>query len=143
MGELTPIEIDKLSAKDAPRVLYRAVVQSHSCLESHIQEQNKVNAEIKLSHLTAAEKRQELADDLLDLKSDVLDIKGSVAALAQSLGGQVQSGKVKIDAPMRWKDIGKIVLSILGAIGGLIFLYQAAAAIFPAFHHYVMSLSPT
>lgn len=143
MGELTPIDVDGLAPKDVPVVLYRAIIQTHACLESHIKEQAKFNGQLTLDQIEATQRRQALADDVLDLKDSVLDIKGSVASLAGSLGGQVSSGKVKIDAPMRWKDIGKIVLSILGAIGGLIFLYQAAAAIFPSFHHYVMSLSPT
>jgi len=144
VGEVTPIDPRGLTMDQKIDAVLLQGVQLHGCLEQHI-------AETRLAHLTATEARQKLegkVDDLadavgaLDTRQDITE--GSVSALAKSLGAQLTGPReVKVRAPVSWKDIGKIVLSVLGAIGGLIFIYQALAATFPAFHHYVMSLSPT
>lgn len=144
MGEF--LRIDPKGKTDR-QLLVAALKQAeatHGCLEKHI-------AETRLAHLTANDARQKLegkVDTLteavgsLDTRQEITE--GSVSALAKSLGAQITGPrKVTVDATMRWRDIGKITLSVLGAIGGLIFVYQAIAVVFPTFHHWMMSLSPT
>lgn len=149
VGELTPIDIDKLNPPEQARALYRAVIQTHACVENHIKEQVKFNAQLSLDQIAATEKRQALADDVLEVKGDVLDIKGSVASLAGALGGQVAAGTVKIKAKMGWLDLLKIAGAVASSLGLVIFLVQlfvhmgpSIEAGFAAAIAYIMGLDP-
>lgn len=139
MGELTPVDPTDLTDREVAVAALKAAQQTHGCLEVHI-------AETKLAHLDASEKRIKMADDVLGVKTAVSSIQADVRELALGLGVKkpvAGEPKPKASTGLPWKDVAKITVSILGAIGGLIFIYQALAAVFPAFHHYVMSLSPT
>lgn len=139
MGELTPVDPTDLTDREVAVAALRAAQQTHNCLEVHI-------AETKLAHLDASEKRIKMADDVLGVKTTVAHIQADVRELALGLGVKKPvegEQRPKASTGLPWKDVGKITLSILGAIGGLIFIYQAIATIWPPFHQYVMSLSPT
>lgn len=146
MGELSPIEPDKLSDRELSMAVLSRVDQSHTCLENHIGDFSKYVAERRLADLTATEKRQELADDVLSVKGDMIDVRATVREMALALGVRKPEGgevRPKATTGMSWKATGMLVVSLLGAIGGLIFVYQAVAVVFPTFHHWMMSLSPT
>lgn len=123
VGELTPIDVDRLSAKDAPRVLYRAVIQNHACLEVHIKEQNKFNGQLTLDQIEATEKRQALADDVLDLKGLVINMQGEIQKIALGLGvtkAEPGDAKTKARVDIPWKTLGKIA----GVMSGIILTIQ-------------------
>lgn len=143
MGELTPIDIDRLKPAEQPRALYKAVIQTHACVESHIREQAKFNAQLSLDQIEATSKRQALADDVLDLKGVVLDVKAGLADLTRTLGGQMQAGTVKVKAKMGWLDLLKIAGAVASSLGLVIFLVQLIVHIGPSAIGYIMGLSPT
>lgn len=100
---------------------------------------NAIHVCVHAGQTAADQKRQELADD-------VAAIKGSVATLTDLFSNKTPAVKAK----MGWFEHAKIAGSVLGAIGGAIFVYQLGAVLSPHiaesfkdFHHYMMSLSPT
>jgi phage-related tail protein len=149
VGELTPIDLDALEPAERDRALYRAVIQTHACIESHRKEQTVFNAQLSLAHIEATEKRQALADDVLKVKGDVFDIKTSVGSLANSLGGQIQAGTVKIKTKVGWADLMKFAGAAGGALALVIFLVQLLVHTGPSIGNfwaaviaYIMGLDP-
>lgn len=119
---------------------------THGCLEKHI-------AETRLANLDATEKRQALAEDVLHLRSTVATVESvqreqgaQVRTLTLALGAQkpdAGEAKPRAHTEISLKSIGKIVVGVGGSLSLIIFLYQLAANQFPAFHQFMMSLSPT
>jgi lysozyme family protein len=149
VGELTPIDLDSLEPAERDRALYRAVIQTHACIESHRKEQTLFNAELSLAHIEATTKRQALADDVLDVKGKVLDIQSSVATLATALGGQVASGTVKVKAKMGPLELLKIAGAVASSLALVVFLVQLFVHMGPSIESgfaaaiaYIMGLDP-
>lgn len=130
MGEVTKVDPTDLSDRELMIASLRQGEQVHHCLETHI-------AETRLAHLAASEARQALADRVGDLTTSMGSLEtrqgvteGAVSALAKALGGQVIEGpkpKVKVDAPMSWKDLAKIALTVLGSLSGFVLFLQIIA----------------
>lgn len=146
VGEITTVDPTELTDREVAIAALLGVQQAHSCLEVHIKDQNKFNAQLTLDQVTATEKRQALADDVLDLKGSVLDIKSGLRELILSLGVQKPKAgetRSKAKADISWKALFKIASAVGGTLGLLIFLYQITRAIWPVVDAYLMSLSPT
>lgn len=79
VGELTPINLDGKTVKEALRAVLGGVHQTHACLEQHILEQRQ-------ALIDATERRQQLADELLVAKSLALDTRSEVRDLALAFG---------------------------------------------------------
>lgn len=119
---------------------------THGCLEKHI-------AETRLAYLDATEKRQALTDVVYGLREDVSGVLSTqeaqgaqVRVLTLALGVEKPADgeiKPKAHTEVSWSAVLKITSAVGGSLALLIFLYQAAAAVFPAFHAFMTSLSPT
>ena len=129
MGEIKRIDPTGMAPKQRDKALFDLMHQVHDCLETHI-------AETRLAHLTASEAREKLAGKVEGISAAVGSLEtrqsiteGSVSALAKALGAEVPKGAkpVAIDAPMRWKDVGKVVLGVVSAMGGIVLLLQILA----------------
>lgn len=137
MGELTPIQPEHLSDRELSMALLRGIYQTHGCLEKHIEEQSRVNAEQTLANITAAERRVTMAVDLADMKGDV-------RALSLALGVQKPvpgEGRPKGHALATWGPV-KVMAALGGSIGGVAALYQFLHAIWPAVSAYLLSIKP-
>lgn len=137
MGELTPIDVDTLTTKDGIKAVLRGVVQTHGCLEQHISEQNKFNASLQLAHLEATEKRQELAEGLLDVRGEVLEISKALGVRKPDEG----ETKPKAHVSMSWSERLKLVATIGGSITGAGIIYQALHALWPAIAAYLQTVN--
>jgi hypothetical protein len=121
MGELTPIDVEGLSAEQAAKAAVLGVVQVHACLEQHITEQTKANAASALSDLTIREDLQKLT-------------------LAFGLRKPEEGEK-----PPRAKTLAAwppwAVLAALGGVGvGLPALAQLAEKVAPIFWQWLLTL---
>lgn len=126
VGELAHIDPEGLTLEELVRAAVRGVHQTHGCLETHIHEQNKVNAEIKLAHLDATEKRVALAGDLLSVKEDV-------SALALALGVKKPAegeAKPKGHALATWGP-GRVATALSGMGVSVLVLAKVADKVAP------------
>lgn len=128
MGEIVTIDTEGMSLEDMVRASLGQGHQLHQCLEQHI-------AATRLAELTASDSRAAMATKVEGLTTAVGALEtrqgvteGSVAALAKALGGQIteQTGKpkVKVEAPMSWKDVLKVGATVLGALSGFVLFMQ-------------------
>lgn len=146
MGEFLRIDPKGKSDRQLLIASLKQAEATHGCLEKHI-------AETRLAYLDATEKRQQLTEVVYGLREDVAGVQSTqleqgaqVRVLTLALGVEKpDAGEVKPKAhtEVSWSAVLKITGAVGGSIALLIFLYQVAAAVFPGFHHYMMSLSPT
>ncbi len=115
---------------------------THGCLETHIRA-------TEAAHEIANEKREALGRQVEDIATTVGTLntrqtvtEGSVSALAKALGGQLQTGTVKIKADMGWRGHLKIAGTILGALGGAVLAYQILWPGIVAIHAAILAAHP-
>jgi hypothetical protein len=132
VGNLTPIDLDKLTVKGGLRAVWNGVHQTHHCLEQHI-------AETRLEALTATEKRLAIASDLLDLKTDVRKLTLALGVEKPAEG----EAKPKTATIAGWGPL-KATLAGIGVvgtgIGGVAVLYKLGVALWPSLSHFLLTL---
>lgn len=138
VGEMRPPELFGMTPDERDAALFAMIVQVHTCVE-----QGQAEAAKSRKALTGKVDRTRRDMKALQDGQRLIMVALGLADPAEGEDRPVANIQTKTKVRIGWWDIGRIVLSILGAIGGLIFVYQAVAVVFPTFHHWMMSLSPT
>lgn len=143
MGEFVRIDPRGKSDRQLLIAALKQAEATHGCLETHI-------GVTERAHRAATEAREQLAKKVdevagavgaLDTRQDI--VEGSVKALATALGGQMQSGTVKIRTKFGLMDFLKFAGAAGASLGLVVFLVQLIVHIGPAAIGYIMGLSPT
>jgi hypothetical protein len=129
MGEMTPFDLSKMSAKEAQGVLGRAILQVHDCVE---QLSSKVQAVNEVANGT----REVMGNS-------IARIEGQVSALTVALGVQPPPAgearpKAKHTLP-GWIKTAVAIGSVGGSLAGIGALYRLFHAIWPAVEAYLLS----
>lgn len=118
---------------------------THGCLEKHI-------AETRLAYLDATEKRQQLTEVVYGLRNDVAGVQSTqeaqgaqVRVLTLALGVEkpdAGEAKPKAHTEISWKAIGKIGVTMFGAMSGIVLFIQIIAPGLAAMFTAIMKANP-
>lgn len=112
VGELTPIDLEGKTMKEALRVLHQGIQQTHGCLEDHIRKQDVHNSSV---------------GSRLDLMMLGLNLR-------QPEPGEA---KAKAKTSASWQTR---VAAAGGALGGAAVVYQFLHAVWPAVSAYLLTV---
>lgn len=149
MAEFLNIETRGKPIDEALALIAEGLNKTHHCVHTGQAEMRAAHAEATSAREALATKVDGLAGAVgaLDTRQDITE--GSVSALAQALGGQIQTGTVRIKAKFGWMDWLKFAGAAGGALAIVIFLVQLTVHMGPSIQSgfaaaiaYIMGLDP-